>query len=431
MAKRLFISYAWESEEYRLWVRRLSARFREDGVDARIDHWHLKANDNIPEFMSREVRLADLVLVLCSPAYQKKVRAAEDGERVSGVSWETRLLTARMLVGSENKVLAALARGSWAESAPDFLAGQVYYDLSNESTFSQVYRELLQRITGTFEGAPPLGGLPTDLEEGPIEPLRVAMDSGPTILLQKYLSPFRLVYTRITAEGVLDWDLSPITPYDDLLEAAEELYGDPRVTSVFYLPETNYFKNPPPNKRLTAITAICCLNPESIASGFRRAIEAERLEVLGKKTNKLEIWQREKLFSIMAAALGGAFIVSVALPHAFLWAGRGRPEISYRAVCGIFLVPLVELHRTLRMEEFHLRIPKIGGCTEKLKSIATEIVKNAFPRKGRASIDVVGEESSLSVIVEMADHISWAVERMYRQPEPDKKWIKYFEQNYK
>jgi len=126
VAKRLFISYAWESEEYCLWVRRLAARFREDGVDARLDHWHLKGTDNIPEFMSREVRLADWVLVLCSPAYQSKVRAAEEGQPVSGVGWETRLLTGRMLGRSQNKTLAALARGSWAESSPDFLAGQLY-----------------------------------------------------------------------------------------------------------------------------------------------------------------------------------------------------------------------------------------------------------------------------------------------------------------
>lgn len=172
LAKRLFISYAWESEEYRLWVRRLAARFREDGVDARLDHWHLQANDNIPEFMSREVRLADWVLVLCSPTYQSKMRVAEEGGSVSGVSWESRLLTGRMLGGSENKILAALARGIWSESSPDFLVGQIYYDLSNPDTFGQTYRELLQRITGTYESAPPLGELPANLETEPVEPLR-------------------------------------------------------------------------------------------------------------------------------------------------------------------------------------------------------------------------------------------------------------------
>jgi hypothetical protein len=178
VAKRLFISYAWESEEYRVWVQRLAARFRADGVEARLDYWHLMANDNILEFMSREIRLADWVLVLCSPAYQSKVRAAEEGQSLSGVGWEKRLLTGRMLGGSKNKTLAALTLGSWAESSPEFLAGQVYYDLSNNGSFGRTYRELLQQITGTYQCAPPLGKLPADLRTKPVEPLAASPDEG-------------------------------------------------------------------------------------------------------------------------------------------------------------------------------------------------------------------------------------------------------------
>ena len=67
----------------------VATRLREDGVEARLDDWHLPNNGNIAEFMNREVREADWVLVLCSPGYQHKVRATEDGERVSGVGWES------------------------------------------------------------------------------------------------------------------------------------------------------------------------------------------------------------------------------------------------------------------------------------------------------------------------------------------------------
>lgn len=172
IAKRLFISYAWENEDYRIWVRRLAARFREDGVDARLDYWHLRGNDSLPEFMNREVRQADWVLVLCSPAYRSKVHATEDGIRSTGVGWEAMLLTSRLFTTSENKMLAALARGPWTEAAPDFLLGHVYVDLSDAKTFEANFKTLLQRITGTSEKAPPLGELPKDLEDAPLEPLR-------------------------------------------------------------------------------------------------------------------------------------------------------------------------------------------------------------------------------------------------------------------
>ncbi len=33
-AMRVFISYAWESDEYRGLVKRLAARLRQDGIDA-------------------------------------------------------------------------------------------------------------------------------------------------------------------------------------------------------------------------------------------------------------------------------------------------------------------------------------------------------------------------------------------------------------
>ena len=65
---RVFISYAWENDEYRTLVKRLATRLRRDGIDARLDAWHLEGL-TIPEFMSREVRNADKVVVVCSPQY--------------------------------------------------------------------------------------------------------------------------------------------------------------------------------------------------------------------------------------------------------------------------------------------------------------------------------------------------------------------------
>lgn len=170
--KRVFLSYAWEDDPYRLWVKRLASRLREDGVDARLDAWHLGENDHIAEFMNREVRQCDWVLVLCSPAYQAKVRATEDGERVAGVGWETRLLSGGILNDNQNKVLAALARGEWTEAAPDALKGQRHFDLSDGATFERHYGELLQAITGTSERAPTLGRPPSSSSAEPAEPLR-------------------------------------------------------------------------------------------------------------------------------------------------------------------------------------------------------------------------------------------------------------------
>jgi hypothetical protein len=177
---RVFISYAWESDDYRQWVERLATRLRENGIDARLDKWHLQEG-SIPDFMNREVRQADKVLVLCSPAYRTKVHQTEDGERVTGSGWEAGLLSSRLfanLEGSRGKGVPILARGSWQEAAPDFLLGEIYIDLSQPEHFEEHYTQLLRRLTGQTSQAPPLGPLPTDLQPEAVEPLHGTVEAG-------------------------------------------------------------------------------------------------------------------------------------------------------------------------------------------------------------------------------------------------------------
>ena len=169
---RVFISYAWESFQYRQQVKRLATRLRADGIDARLDAWHLSGS-TIPDFMNREVRRADKVLVVCSPEYRRKVHAMEDG-RVTGVGWEAMLVTADVFSMGEgrSKIEPVLLRGAWVDSALLFIQGLPYADLSDPATFEANYRELIRRLTGHTETAPDLGPLPTDIEPEPVDPLR-------------------------------------------------------------------------------------------------------------------------------------------------------------------------------------------------------------------------------------------------------------------
>jgi TIR domain len=169
---RVFISYAWENDEYRALVKRLAARLIQDGIDARLDAWHLQGL-TIPEFMSREVRHADKVLVVCSPQYRQKVHAMEDGERITGTGWESMLVTSSIWanVSNRNKITPVLLRGTWQEAAPDTLIGLPYFDLSNMATFEANYRELLRRLTGQEEKAPMKGAVP-EIAPEPVQPLR-------------------------------------------------------------------------------------------------------------------------------------------------------------------------------------------------------------------------------------------------------------------
>jgi hypothetical protein len=219
--------------------------------------------------------------------------------------------------------------------------------------------------------------------------------------------------------------LAPIAPYDDFFDPTGSGRQTSRITAIFYFPETEYLKSSPP-KRFTSVTAICCPHPDQIASSFLETARAAGI-ALGEKPNGMHPSDRERLFSAMAAALGGTFVVSVAVPAALLWAGQKKPEITYRALCGMFLLPIIELHRTLKIEELHIHLTKVGSCTEKLKHLVQEILRGIYPKKGRASVELIEDNTALAVLAYMAQCIAWSVERLYKQPEADKKWISYFE----
>jgi hypothetical protein len=155
--KRVFISYAWEDEEYKAWVKQFATQLREHGVRARLDQWHIAAGENIPGFMNSEVRHADYVLILGSPTYREKVHALEDGGKITGSGWESRVVTTQLFNQPGFKSIPILARGSWQEAIPMFISTDYGFDLSEAASYEENFLRLVQEITGTREKAPPVG----------------------------------------------------------------------------------------------------------------------------------------------------------------------------------------------------------------------------------------------------------------------------------
>jgi hypothetical protein len=90
---RVFISYAHDDVDHVVLVRRFRDFLRDvGGVDARLDLSAEQVPLDWPAWMQEQVRAADFVLVVASPAY--KVRAEDDAPAESGrgVRWEVRLI---------------------------------------------------------------------------------------------------------------------------------------------------------------------------------------------------------------------------------------------------------------------------------------------------------------------------------------------------
>jgi hypothetical protein len=68
-AVRVFISYTKTNPEHQEWVRDLAIFLRENGVDARLDVWHLRRGMDLPQWMSNEIEMADRILIVCNEEY--------------------------------------------------------------------------------------------------------------------------------------------------------------------------------------------------------------------------------------------------------------------------------------------------------------------------------------------------------------------------
>ena len=150
---RAFVSYSWDDDSHKAWVRELATALRSDGVDTTLDQWHAVPGDQLPAFMEEEIRENDYVLIICTPNYRLK-----SDERLGGVGYEGDIMTAEVLMrGNPRKFIPVLARGSWRASAPSWLKGKYYVDLSTPEQYRKNYSDLTSTMLRTRSGAPPLG----------------------------------------------------------------------------------------------------------------------------------------------------------------------------------------------------------------------------------------------------------------------------------
>lgn len=150
-----FISYSWDNEEHKSWVKRLGARLRSDGIDLTLDEWTVAPGDQLPRFMETAIRESDFVLVVCTPRYMER-----SNRRKGGVGYEGNIITAELMTsGNERKFIPLLRTGEWRESAPSWLLGKVYIDLRGDPYPEQNYQLLLDSLRGILPAPPPLGGV--------------------------------------------------------------------------------------------------------------------------------------------------------------------------------------------------------------------------------------------------------------------------------
>jgi len=156
---RVFISYSRSSPEHELWVEQLGTYLRHNGVDARLDIWHLRRGMDLPQFMTNELALADRVILISDEKYAEKA----DG-RVGGVGWETMIVQGDLAqLPPESTKYLVIVRGQHVEhSLPKYLKTKFVIHWPGQTVDERNKQTLLCELYDVVR-IPPLGQKPVFL----------------------------------------------------------------------------------------------------------------------------------------------------------------------------------------------------------------------------------------------------------------------------
>ena len=140
----VFITYAWEDENHKQWVRSLADKLLDNGINAIVDQYDLSLGDRLPFFMEQSISNADYVLIICTPAYKEK-----SDRRIGGVGYEGHIISSELYAKhNERKFIPILRKGSISESMPVYLGGKLAIDLSGKSNQDDNMEDLITTLLG-------------------------------------------------------------------------------------------------------------------------------------------------------------------------------------------------------------------------------------------------------------------------------------------
>jgi hypothetical protein len=156
---RVFISYCHTSPEHEQWVEQFGTFLRENGLDARLDIWHLRRGMDLPQFMTNELALASRVIIVSDERYAEKA----DG-RVGGVGWETMIVQGDMSrqPPESTKYLVIVRSQPLDAGLPRYLKTKFVIHWPGKLA-DERNRQLLLRELYNISEVPPLGKRPVSL----------------------------------------------------------------------------------------------------------------------------------------------------------------------------------------------------------------------------------------------------------------------------
>lgn len=158
----VFISYSWDDDRLKNWVREvLATQLMKNGVNVILDQWELSPGKKLPHFMEESVANAQKVILLFTPNYKRKAEHLE-----GGVGAEYSIINGDIFSKNSNfeKYIPILLKGTREESVPGFFKGVIDIEMVNDSEFTTKFEDLLRAILDKPKFKKPVLGMCPNLE---------------------------------------------------------------------------------------------------------------------------------------------------------------------------------------------------------------------------------------------------------------------------
>lgn len=153
---RVFLSYSWEGEDHKDWVKALAERLQADGIQVIFDRWYLKPGQDKLHFMESAVADSDYVAIICTEDYANRAN-----QREGGVGWESMIITSEVAAHMlTDKFIPVLRQGTFQTSLPRYLKTRMGVNLMGDPYNEGAYEELLRKFHGEPVTPPPIGAKP-------------------------------------------------------------------------------------------------------------------------------------------------------------------------------------------------------------------------------------------------------------------------------
>jgi len=160
---KCFISYSWDSDDHKDWVKQLATELQNKGVFTHLDQWDVHPGMDLTKYMETCIRESDFVLLICTPIFAQKANGG-----IGGVGYEKSIVTGEIFqeAASTKKFVPILRKGKKADSLPSYLKSRAYIDFRNDDKFVLNLDELLRHLhqSPKYE-RPSLGQKPNFSEE--------------------------------------------------------------------------------------------------------------------------------------------------------------------------------------------------------------------------------------------------------------------------